>query len=76
MSVEVSLEPLWDVQDSARYLKLSTKTVYRMAAAGSLPCVKVGGALRFIPDHVRRWAVGESVPARSRAVVPLYPSKP
>ena len=69
-------EPLWDVNDAARYLKLSTKTVYRMAAAGTLPCLKVGGALRFAPGQVRCWVLGEPVPAAPRSVVPFRSTRP
>ena len=49
---------LWDAQDVARYLKVSRSWVYHRAEAGLLPCVRVGGLLRFDPaaikDSVRR----------------------
>jgi excisionase family DNA binding protein len=44
---------LWDAQDVARYLKVSRSWVYQRAEAGVLPCVRVGGLLRFRPDSVR-----------------------
>lgn len=44
---------LWDAQDVARYLKVSRSWVYQRAEAGQLPCVRVGGLLRFRPDSVR-----------------------
>lgn len=44
---------LWDAQDVARYLKVSRSWVYQRAEAGLLPCVRVGGLLRFRPDSVR-----------------------
>jgi excisionase family DNA binding protein len=47
---------LWDAQDVARYLKVSRSWVYQRAEAGLLPCVRVGGVLRFRPDSVRQIA--------------------
>ncbi|OLD47072.1 MAG: hypothetical protein AUI48_05410 [Chloroflexi bacterium 13_1_40CM_2_68_14] len=51
---------LWDVRDVAGYLKASVSWVYKAAERGELPCIRVGGLLRFDPRAVRAWAAGPS----------------
>ncbi|WP_141332572.1 helix-turn-helix domain-containing protein [Myxococcus sp. AB025B] len=46
-------EGLWDANDVARFLKASRSWVYQRAQAGQLPCVKIGGLLRFEPAAIR-----------------------
>lgn len=41
------MEPLLTVKDLAEALSVSTKTVYRWTAAGTVPFVKVGSAKRY-----------------------------
>lgn len=50
---------LWDANDVARYLKVSRSWVYQRAEAGLLPCLRLGGLLRFDPENVRAFARGE-----------------
>ena len=57
---------LWDAQDVARYLKVSRSWVYQRAEAGLLPCVRVGGLLRFRPESVQQIA-SEGTPAPIRS---------
>lgn len=49
------VQPLWTVAEVAAFLQLSKDFVYKHAARGELPCRKVGGALRFVPDEIRSW---------------------
>jgi excisionase family DNA binding protein len=56
---------LWDANDVASYLKVSRSWVYHRAEAGQLPCVRLGGLLRFDPASIRATARGE-VPANKR----------
>lgn len=58
---------LWDANDVAGYLKVSRSWVYHRAEAGQLPCVRVGGLLRFDPAAIRASARGEA-PAAKRVV--------
>jgi excisionase family DNA binding protein len=51
---------LWDANDVARYLKVSRSWVYHRAEAGQLPCIRVGGLLRFDPAAIRASARGET----------------
>lgn len=43
------------LKDVARYLKLTEKTAYRLAAEGKLPGFKVGGSWRFKKEDVLDW---------------------
>jgi len=63
---------LWDASDVARYLKVSRSWVYHRAESGELPCLKVGGLLRFDPQTIHAFARG--VPAHGARVVP-FPRK-
>jgi excisionase family DNA binding protein len=64
-----SPEPLWNAVDVARFLKASRSWVYQKAEAGVLPCLRLGGLLRFDPETVRAWARGQPLPAAR--IVPL-----
>ena len=43
------------IKEVAEYLKLTEKTVYRLAAEGKIPGFKVGGSWRFHKDEIREW---------------------
>lgn len=63
-------DALWDANDVAAYLKVSRSWVYHRAEAGQLPCVRVGGLLRFDPAAVRAAARGEVVGSRRTIAFP------
>lgn len=48
-----SSSALWDANDVANFLKVSRSWVYQRAQAGLLPCLHVGGLLRFDPDAIQ-----------------------
>lgn len=48
-------DPLWKVSEVSAYLRMSTSWVYKEAEAGRLPCVRIGAALRFYPEEIRRF---------------------
>ena len=50
---------LWDVADVSRFLKASRSWVYHRAESGELPCLRIGGLLRFEPDAIRSYARGD-----------------
>ncbi len=56
----------WKVQDVAEFLQASESWVRNAAAGGRLPCVKIGGLLRFDPDEIRSLARSQA-PARALA---------
>lgn len=64
-------DSLWSTADVAEYLKVSRSWVYQRAEAGELPCLRIGGLLRFDPEGVRAYARGES-PRKAR-VLPFRP---
>jgi excisionase family DNA binding protein len=51
---------LWDALDVARYLKVSRSWVYHRSESGELPCLKIGGLVRFDPQAIYAFARGES----------------
>jgi predicted DNA-binding transcriptional regulator AlpA len=58
-------EKVWKVKDVAEFLQASESWVRHAAAAGRLPCRKLGGLLRFDPAEIRALvARGEASPAR------------
>ena len=48
----------------ARYLKASRSWVYQQAEAGTLPCVRLSGLLRFDPAKIKALARGEVLSSR------------
>lgn len=68
MNPSVQTEGLWDVRDVAGYYKVSRSWVYQQAESGVLPCLRIGGLLRFDPVAVRAFARGEHTLAK---VLPL-----
>jgi excisionase family DNA binding protein len=54
-------EPLWTVQEAAKFLSVSTKTVRAWQYAHGMPFLKIGGTVRFVPADIRRWALKLSV---------------
>jgi len=47
--------PMLTIQQVADLLKLSPKSVYRLAQKRELPCIKVGGSWRFPQKELRAW---------------------
>ena len=43
------------IRDLAVYLKTAEKTLYRLAAEGSIPGFKVGGSWRFRREEIDNW---------------------
>ncbi len=48
------------VKDVAEYLKVNQRTVYRMAAAGTIPAFKVGSSWRFKQSDINKWIESQS----------------
>ncbi|HBO3902596.1 TPA: helix-turn-helix domain-containing protein [Pseudomonas aeruginosa] len=43
------------IKDVAQYLKVTERTIYRLAAAGKIPAFKVGGTWRFLQPDIDAW---------------------
>ena len=50
------------LKNVADLLKLSEKTIYRLAQAGELPAFKAGGQWRFRRSDIDRWAETQTRP--------------
>jgi excisionase family DNA binding protein len=58
-------EKVWKVKDVAEFLQASESWVRHAAAAGRLPCTKLGGLLRFDPAEIRALVAREQAPVRA-----------
>jgi hypothetical protein len=68
-TVEIMRIRLWDARDVARFLGVHRNWVYLQAEAGTIPCVRIGGLLRFEPDTIR--AIGKGDPVKGGRVVAI-----
>ena len=44
----------------AEFLNVSKSWVYQATSSGTLPCIRIGAAVRFDPEVIRRWVRGEA----------------
>ena len=51
----ISTEPLWTIDDVAKYLRLEPNTVREMARDKKIPGIKVGRVWRFRPKEIKSW---------------------
>jgi len=51
-----AMAALLTTAEVAQFLAVSERTVRRLVARGRLPCVRVGGQVRFSPAILARWA--------------------
>ena len=58
-------EQVWKVRDVAEFLQAAESWVRHAAAAGRLPCTKLGGLLRFDPEEIRALVRREDSPVRA-----------
>ena len=56
-------DPVMTIDDLAKYLKLSTSTLYKLCAEGKIPGQKVGRHWRFHREVVDEW-LGKGKPIR------------
>ena len=50
-------DSLWTAAQVAGYLQLSLSWVRHRTADGAVPCIRLpGGAVRYSPAEIRRWA--------------------
>ncbi len=46
---------LLPIREAAAYTGLAVDTLYKMVSQRRIPYVKLGGALRFKPEHLDEW---------------------
>jgi excisionase family DNA binding protein len=56
MQVTEQAESLWTVEETARYLHMSTAWVYRRVESGEIPAARFGRVYRFHPARIREYA--------------------
>ena len=69
-------EPLVSPASVAKFLGISRTGIYRLAGApDGIPCVEVGGAIRFRPSEVRAYVERQTVKRASDSRVDLLLGK-
>ena len=63
MSTSTSEGEILTIKQVADYLKVTERTIYRLAAAKKIPAFKVGGTWRFWRADIDSWAVAGDVDA-------------
>jgi excisionase family DNA binding protein len=63
MSASVGPGEILVIKQVAAYLKVTERTIYRLAAARKIPAFKVGGTWRFSRADIDRWISQQSAPA-------------
>ncbi len=67
----MQMDQLWTVKDVAQHLKVSRSWVYLHAEDGTLPCVRIGGLLRFLPVEIEAYVKGVTPPSRNVVTLPV-----
>jgi len=60
MVSEAELNEIMTLPQVALYLKVTERTIYRLAAAKEIPAFKVGGSWRFSLPDIERWIKEQS----------------
>lgn len=63
-AMHVTPSVMMTLEEVARYLRLHTSTIYRLARAGVIPGVKIGGQWRFNQERVDKWLAEQEVSSR------------
>ena len=61
------------VKDVAEYLKVTERTIYRLAAAKKIPAFKVGGSWRFSRADIDKWIAAQTAAPLAAALDPERP---
>lgn len=61
------MDELMTVEEVARYLRVTKKTIYRLLAQRSIPATRIGSQWRFDVASIRKWLRRNSL--RSRETV-------
>jgi excisionase family DNA binding protein len=56
------------IKEVAEYLKVTERTIYRLAAAKKIPAFKVGGSWRFSRNDIDRWIAAQTAAPSSGAM--------
>jgi excisionase family DNA binding protein len=64
------------VEDVARILDISVKQIYKMAAKGQIPSLKIANCVRFDPHDVAVWLRGQSCTNPTAGISPQNHAHP
>lgn len=64
MSPVIIGEDILTIKQVAEYLKVTERTIYRLAAAKKIPAFKVGGTWRFSRADIDSWIKQQSMDGR------------
>jgi excisionase family DNA binding protein len=64
MSTSTSEGEILTIKQVADYLKVTERTIYRLAAAKQIPAFKVGGSWRFSSADIDSWIRQQAMQAR------------
>jgi excisionase family DNA binding protein len=53
-----STTELLTIKEFAKIVKIAPKTLYRLASAGKIPCIRIGRNLRFRADMIDQMRQG------------------
>jgi excisionase family DNA binding protein len=62
------------IKDVAEYLKVTERTIYRLAAAKKIPAFKVGGSWRFSRADIDEWIKQQSAISAETSSPPGKPA--
>jgi excisionase family DNA binding protein len=60
------LVALWTVDDVAKRLAVPRTWIYKAAARGELPSIKLGKYLRFEPEQIEAWLAAQQRGGKER----------
>lgn len=63
MSTSTSKDEILTIKQVAGFLKVTERTIYRLAAAKKIPAFKVGGTWRFSRADIDTWIKHQSMEA-------------
>jgi len=67
MPTNTGEEAILTIKQVAEYLKVTERTIYRLAAAKKIPAFKVGGTWRFARADIDSWIKQQSAAKPERA---------
>lgn len=67
MRTDSSEAEILTIREVARFLKVTARTIYRLAAAKKIPAFKVGGTWRFSRVDIDAWIKQQSTGKATRA---------
>ena len=65
MSISTSEGDILTIKQVAEYLKVTDRTIYKLAAAKKIPAFKVGGTWRFSRADIDRWIAQQTSVAQT-----------